>query len=237
MERSVMEKTMNDNGSKNKVWSAVGQFLTTAFIFFGLALLAWGPGYLAEYFSNPVRTGFAVVVTAQSLFTAWVVYRTPPHIEHEHRFDLARWHAYMFETIFILAAFGDRRGILAWDENMPLRWLGMGLYLVGLALSVWSNITWVNHLQREGKRAKDNPVLIYDGPFQWVRYPSMLSLIFYCLGFTFMFRSWAGLALMLPLLLGIVNRINNMEKVFETRYKKDWAIRRHSSRRFLPYLY
>lgn len=228
---------MQKNVSKNKTWEALGQFLTTAIIFLGLTLLAWGVDYLKSYFLNPVRTGFVVIVIIQSLFTAWVVYEMPPHTEPEHRLDLARWHAYMFETIFVLAAFGDRRDILAWEENMPLRWVGVAIYLLGLALSVWSNITWLNHLRKEGELAQAHPVLLFEGPFKWIRYPSLLSLAFFCLGFVFMFRSWVGLVLMLPLIWGIINRINNMEKVFEVRYKRIWAIRRHSSRRLIPYLY
>lgn len=215
----------------------MGQFLTVAFIFLGLALLAWGVSYLKAYFLNPVRTSFAIIVMIQSLFTAWIVYASPPHAEAEHRLDLARWHAYMFETIFVLAAFGDRRGILAWDENMPLRWTGVAIYLLGLALSIWSNITWLHHLQREGGRAQEHPVLLFEGPFQWIRHPSLLSLAFYCLGFTFMFRSWVGLTLMLPLIWGIINRIHSMEKIFEMRYKRVWAMRRHTSKRLIPYLY
>jgi len=222
---------------KSKLLSAIGEFLTTASIFLGLALLAWGPSYLAGYFSNPVRTSFVVIVAVQSLFIAWIVYRMPPHTGPEHRLDLARWHAYMFETIFVLAAFGDRRGILTWDENMPLRWAGVGIYLIGLTLSIWSNITWVNHLRREGARAMENPVLIFEGPFKWIRFPSLLTLTIYCLGFVLMFRSWVGLVLMLPLMLGIINRIRSMEKVFEVRYKRIWAMRRHTSKRFIPYLY
>jgi protein-S-isoprenylcysteine O-methyltransferase Ste14 len=228
---------MLKNDLNKKLWAAVGQFLTTAFIFLGLALLAWGLNYYKAYFLNPVRTSFVIIVAIQSLFFAWVVYATPPHSNPEHRFDLARWHAYMFETIFVLAAYGDRRGVLTWEENMPLRWVGVAIYLLGLALSIWSNITWLNHLQREGERAQDNPVLLFEGPFKWIRHPSFLSLTFYCLGFVFMFRSWAGLVLMLPLIWGIINRIHNMEKVFEVRYKRIWAIRRHASRRIIPYLY
>jgi protein-S-isoprenylcysteine O-methyltransferase Ste14 len=228
---------MHKSDSTKKIWEAAGQFLTTAFIFLGLTLLAWGLNYYKAYFANPVRTSFAIIVLFQALFTGWVVYATPPHNNPEHRLDLARWHAYMFETIFVLAAFGDRRGILTWHENMTLRWLGVAIYLLGVALSVWSNITWLHHLQQEGDLAQDNPVLLFDGPFKWIRHPSFLSLTLYCLGFALMFRSWVGLVLMLPLIWGIINRIHSMEKVFEVRYKKVWAIRRHASKRIIPYLY
>jgi protein-S-isoprenylcysteine O-methyltransferase Ste14 len=225
------------SNSKTRLWKALGQFLTTAFIFLGLTLLAWGLNDLKAYFSNPVRTAFAMLMVAYSLFMAWLVYVSPPHEDPEHRFDLARWHAYMFETIFVLSAFGDRRNILAWPENTPLRWLGMAIYLIGLALSVWANLTWLEHLKREGDRAQEHPVLLFEGPFQWIRHPSLLSLTFYCLGFALMFRSWVGLVLMVALIGGIINRINNMEKVFEVRYKKVWAMRRHTSKRIIPHIY
>jgi protein-S-isoprenylcysteine O-methyltransferase Ste14 len=222
---------------KSKGLAATGQFLTTAFIYWGLAILAWGPSHLNTFFMNPVRTGFTIIAVVQSLFMAWVVYVTPPHIEPEHRFDIPRWHAYLFETIFVLAAFSDQRDNLVWDENMPLRWTGTVIYLIGLALSVWTNTAWIGHLKRDGGHAQEIPVLIYEGPFRWIRYPSMVSLFFYCLGFTFMFRSWVGLALMPFLVWGIINRINNIERIFEERYKKIWPMRRHASKRVIPYVY
>jgi protein-S-isoprenylcysteine O-methyltransferase Ste14 len=222
---------------KSKPWAAANQLFSTSFIYLGLVLLAWGLNDVKGFLSNPVRTAFVVVVIVQAGILAWLVYITPPHPEHEHHFDLARWHSYMFETIFVLATFGDRRNILTWQENMPLRWLGLGIYLVGLSLAMWANITWVNHLRREGELASAHPVLLFEGPFAQIRFPTMLALAIYCLGFAIMFRSWLGLVLMLPLIGGIINRINNMEKVFAIEYKKNWPLRRHTSKRLIPHLY
>src|SRR5215203_1987638 len=105
---------------KSRLWPALNQFIATSFIFLGLAVLAWGTKDLRGFLSNPVRASFVIVVLVQALINAWMVYRTPPHPEHEHHFDLARSHSYMFETIFVLAAFGDRRYLLVWPEQMPL---------------------------------------------------------------------------------------------------------------------
>jgi len=228
---------MLDKVFKSRIWPALNQFITTSFIFLGLALLAWGMKDSRDFLANPVRASFVLVVLLQALINAWMVYRTPPHPEHEYHFDLARWHSYMFETIFVLAAFGDRRNLLAWNENMPLRWLGLGIYLLGLGLSIRANLTWVNHLRREGERAFAHPVLLFDGPYRWIRYPSMLYLAIYCFGFAIIFRSWVGLILMIPLIWGIINRINSMEKVFAVEYKRNWPLRRHHSKRLIPYLY
>jgi protein-S-isoprenylcysteine O-methyltransferase Ste14 len=222
---------------KSRYWPAARQFFYTSLVTAGLAFLAWGVDDLPAFFSNPARAAFAFVVLAQSVINAALAYATPPEPKPEYRFDLASWHSFMFEAIFVLAAFGDRRNVLAWDENLPLRWAGLGIYLIGYALSIWTNLTWIKHLQREGSRAFDNPVLLFEGPFKRIRYPSMVYLVLYCVGFVILFRSWIGLVLIIPLIGGIINRINNLEKLFEVRYKNIWPLRRHNSKRIIPYLY
>ena len=222
---------------KSRVWPALWELFSRSFILMGLPLLAWGLDDLPGFFSNPVRVSYVFIVAIQALIHAWMIYIAPPQPRHDHRFDIARWHAYMFETIFVLAAFSDRRNSVTWNENPALRWLGLGIYLIGAALSVWANFTWVNHLRSAGEHAFDDPVLLFDGPFKWIRYPAMLSLIFYCLGFAIAYRSWIGLWLMLPLMGGIVNRINNFERIYADQYKKVWPLRRHASKRIIPFLY
>jgi len=228
---------MFDRFFESRYWLALSQFLYTSLAILGLSFLAWGLDDIPAFFSNPTRSVFSIVVLAQSLINAALAYITPLEPKHEPHFDLARRHSFMFETIFVLAAFSDRRNILVWNENPSLRWAGLGIYLIGYALSIWTNWTWIQHLQREGKRAFDNPVLLFEGPFKRIRYPSMLYLIFYCLGFAILFRSWIGLILIVPLVGGIINRINHVEKVFEVQYKKIWPLRRHTSKRIIPYLY
>jgi protein-S-isoprenylcysteine O-methyltransferase Ste14 len=222
---------------KSRYWSALSQILYTSTVLLGLAFLAWGLDTLPAFFSNPARAAFSLVVLLQALTNAGMAYVSPPEPKHKHRFDLASWHSFMFEAIFVLAAFGDHRNVLAWQENLPLRWVGLGIYLIGYAFSIWTNLTWIKHLQREGPRAMEHPVLLFEGPFKRIRYPSMVYLFFYCLGFAILFRSWLGLILIIPLIGGIINRINNLEKFFAVRYKNIWPLRRHTSKRLIPYLY
>jgi protein-S-isoprenylcysteine O-methyltransferase Ste14 len=228
---------MFDRIFKNRFWPALGRCFSVCWIYLGLPVLAWGGSDLRGFLSNPVRASFCMVVIASAIFSGYLTYITPSHPEGEQRFDLGRWHAYMFETIFVLSSFGDRRGILAWNENPALRWTGLGIYLIGTGIFIWSNLTWVNHLRREAERAVDDPVLLFEGPFHWIRYPSLLYLAIYCLGFALMFRSWVGLFLMVPLIAGIINRIDNMEKIFAEKYKRVWPLRRHASKKLIPFLY
>jgi protein-S-isoprenylcysteine O-methyltransferase Ste14 len=143
----------------------------------------------------------------------------------------------MYHFVFLLAAYGDRRNIWVWAENPSLRWLGVGIYLVGAMLSVWANYTWVSHLRRNTERAYVDPALLFDGPYKYIRYPSLLYLIIYSLGFAVIFRSWTGLALLAPLTAGFIHRANNMERDFAEQYKKNWPLRRNTSKRIFPFLY
>lgn len=221
----------------SRIWPAAWQVFVRFYALLILPLLAWGVDDLSSFFSNQVRMTFAITVMLQALFGAWQVYIMPPQPKHEHPIDLAHWQIDMYHFVFILAAYGDRRNILAWAENPPVRWAGLGIYLVGVVLSVWANLTWVNHLRKETGRVQVDPALLFDGPYRFIRHPGLLCLIIYCLGFALTFRSWVGLVLLIPLTAGFIHRIKNMERDFAEQYKEVWPLRRHTSKRLFPFLY
>jgi protein-S-isoprenylcysteine O-methyltransferase Ste14 len=174
---------------KSRIWPAAWQVFVRFYAMLFLPLLTWGLRDLPAFFSNPARMTFAVIVGFQALIGAWLVYRTPPQPKHEPHFDPAHWQIDMYHAIFLLAPYGDRRDILTWAENPPVRWLGLGIYLAGVALSVWAGLTWVNHLRGETGPIQADPALLFDGPYKWLRHPGLLCLIIYCLGFSLAFRS------------------------------------------------
>ncbi|RPH61446.1 MAG: hypothetical protein EHM81_04235 [Chloroflexi bacterium] len=222
---------------KNRIWQIAWQLFSRLFILIGLAWLAWGLDDFGGFLSNPVRLAYVTLIVAQTLFIGWLLLRIPPNPDHEQHRDLEHWHYSLVELIYILSAFGDRRNILAWVENPALRWAGLGIYLLGMIYAAWANITWVNHLRREGGSALDNAVLLTEGPYRWVRYPSLLMLAFYGLGFALAFRSWTGLAIFVPLLVTIARRASLWDKDYAARYKKAWDLRARESKRIIPFLY
>ena len=223
----------------DKVWPAAWGFFSRFFILAGLSLLAWGLDDLAGFFSNPVRAGFIAVVTVSGLLLAGLVFITPPQPERQEGepHDPTNWHAHISEGIYILTAYGDRRDVLTWTDDPVLRWVGLGVYLVGIVLSLWANITWINHLRREAGGASADPVLLVEGPYRLVRYPGLLWTVFYSLGVTIIFRSWTGLVLLLPLITSILVRVNERDRTFAERYRQVWPMRSHTSKRIIPFLY
>jgi protein-S-isoprenylcysteine O-methyltransferase Ste14 len=220
---------------KTKLWPALWSSFSRAFVMLGLAWLAWGLDNLAGFFSNPVRASLAAIAIAQALILGWIIYRMPerPHQPH----DPEHWHYSLSELVFILSAFGDRRNVLTWAENPSLRWVGLGVYLLAAVYTLWANLAWLNHLLREAERACEHPVLLTEGPFKWTRYPTLLGLTFFSLGFALAFRSWVGLVLLIPLTYIILRRVSLWDQMYAERYKSIWVVRSQTSKRLIPFLY
>jgi protein-S-isoprenylcysteine O-methyltransferase Ste14 len=80
-------------------------------------------------------------------------------------------------------------------------------------------------------------VLLCEGPFRWIRYPTLLSLLLYSLGAAFAFRSWLGLALLVPLAVAVVHRSQALDQRFAERYRVVWPRRSYRSKRIIPFVY
>lgn len=202
---------------RSRVWPAAWQLFVRAFVLVGLPLLAWGLADTAGFFAEPARAGYAAVCIGQALVLAWLLYVTPPQPPAERHHDLPEWHGHMYEVILILAAYGDRREVLTWAENPALRWVGVGIALLGVSLSIWANLAWATPLRRPAGAAPVDLVLLTAGPFKWIRYPGLLCQALYSLGFAITCRSWIGLALMLPLMAVLAYRIRYFEKLYRGR--------------------
>lgn len=222
---------------KHKAWPAIGSFVFTIIFLIGLPVLGWGLDRISLFPKNPVRLAYIFVIIFQASTNAWLTYINTVKPVNEHYFGFARWHSYMFETIFLLAAYCDNRGILTWDQNNSIRWLGLVIYLLGVGVSISADMAWIKH-HRQGLAYKvDNPVLLYEGPYKFIRFPSILYMIIACFGVALIFRSWVGLVLMIPLIGGAVNHIHNLEREYALQYKNVWPLKRNNSKRLIPFLF
>jgi protein-S-isoprenylcysteine O-methyltransferase Ste14 len=220
-----------------RIWPALGRAATVAIIYLGLPLLGWGvwatPGFLA----HPTRLVYIGVVAAQALFGGWVIYTClppPPPRTSEAPVTLARWHSYLFETIAVLAAYGDPRSILAMAESAAVRWAGLALYFVGVAVMSWATQAQFKNLPAAPGAV---PELLTAGPYRWVRHPHYLAMLFDCLGFALLFRSWLGLGLAAAQVAALAHRIEDEEEVLARRHGVVWAERARASWKLIPGLY
>jgi protein-S-isoprenylcysteine O-methyltransferase Ste14 len=222
---------------KSRAWQIFWHFLFRSFIMIGLPLLGWGLDDLAGFFASPVRAAFVLVALVQTLINAWVLYGKPLPPEPDEPFEPLHAHYDVIESIFFLVAFSTRRDVLTWNAGLLLGWLGLAIYTTGSGLSLWANVNWVNYLRRPDVRNPVRPALLRVGPFRWIRYPGLLCLGLYSLGFSLMFQSWLGLAFMIPLIAIFRRRIKTLEAENAAAYPKDWPARCQTSKRIIPLVY
>ena len=98
-------------------------------------------------------------------------------------------------TIWLLP-FLDRRDHWVIDGD-AVRWFGLTLLVAGGALRVWPMFVLGRRFSglvaiQEGHR------LVTDGVYRWISYPSYLGYLVASIGWALVFRSVAGLLLVLP---------------------------------------
>lgn len=221
------------------IWKAVWRFFSKCFVLAGLPLIAWGLDDLGGFLANPARLGFILIVATQALVLAWLGYISPPEpgSTQDWQLTLGHFHADLFEFIYIMVSFNDRRSMLTMPDHLLLRSVGLVVFLVGILLSMSASFTWVSYLKKAAIVEIDHPVLLNSGLYQWIRYPKMLALLLDCVGAVLIFRSWAGLVLLLAEFASILNQIGVMERVFSSHYQKVWYARCQTSKKLLPFIF
>ena len=222
-----------------RIGKSIWRFLSRSFVIAGLPLIAWGLDDLGGFFSNPARIGFILIALSHALILTCLNSITPhqPQSEQDLRSPLGHFHADLFEFIYILVAFNDRRSLLAMPDHLLLRSAGLLFFLSGALVSLSASASWTTHLRKETGSPVEHPILLTSGLYRWIRYPKMLALLLECTGAVLIFRSWAGLVLLLPELASILRQISVMERIFSNQYRQAWHARSRSSKKLLPFLF
>jgi protein-S-isoprenylcysteine O-methyltransferase Ste14 len=211
----------------------------------GLPLLGWGIDDLRGFLSIYPRLGFVLAAAIPGLAEAYYVIKVGERNnlskgEESKRIRrqsvvLLALAPLLFGTLFFLP-FADRRSIGVMMTGQVVRWLGLVLYGLGFVLMSWSRATLGRMYSGEVTIQKSHQ-LIKTGLYRYIRHPIYLGMLSSALGLSFLFRSWIGLVVMIPIVGGLLFRIRDEEAVLHKEFGSEWETYCQQSWRFIPYLY
>lgn len=217
---------------------AAATVLIGMLVFVGLPMLAWGPGDIGGFLSSSGRLGYVVVAF---LLNTIVGIRMPEvgkkrgalrRIVPRQRLAVALLQVLSL-AIVVVAPFCDRRGIAVVGEPEAIRFLGLGMYALGLLLMHWTQ----THLGRQFSlqvAIQDAHRLVTDGPYRFLRHPRYLGILVFSKGIALVFRSWLALGLVAAIAVVLLWRIHDEEALMREEFGAEWDAYCRTSWRLVP---
>lgn len=211
----------------------------------GLPLLGWGIDDLRGFFSIYPRLVFVLAAAVPGLAEAYYVIKVGErnNLSKGEESKLVRRQSVVllviaplfFGTLFFLP-FADRRSIGVMMAGQVIRWLGLVLSVLGLVLTSWARAA-LGRMYSGQVTIQESHQLIKTGLYRYVRHPIYLGMLCFALGLSFLFRSWIGLVVMIPIVGGLLLRIKDEEGILHKEFGSEWEAYCKRSWRFIPYLY
>jgi protein-S-isoprenylcysteine O-methyltransferase Ste14 len=211
----------------------------------GLPLLGWGIDDLRGFLSMSPRAGYAVIAAVFVLSEVYPIIkgsiRNQTSKGEESKY-LRRQHVLVilvllfWGAILFLLPLADRRSIGVMMVSQEIRWLGLVLFGIGLATIARARGTLGRMYSLEVTIQKSHQ-LISNGLYRYIRHPIYSGVIIQALGFALVFRSWIGLAAMIPVVAFFLLRIKDEEAVLQKEFGPQWKAYCERSWRLIPYLY
>jgi protein-S-isoprenylcysteine O-methyltransferase Ste14 len=233
-----MKKTM-------KVLRGIGFFLSTLAIYLGVPLLGWGIDDLGGFFSISQRSGYAVLIIAFGLAVGYQAIDAPEGIrgsqgqagKRVRRQSIVRVVVVLLMYgAFIFLPLADRRSLGVMRDSQVVRWSGLVLFGFGCALIFWSGVA-LGRMYSAEVTIQKNHHLITTGLYRYLRHPRYLGVIVFAIGLSLLFRSWAGLAVSVPLLIVLLLRIRDEDALMHEEFGQEWETYCKQSWRLIPFLY
>jgi protein-S-isoprenylcysteine O-methyltransferase Ste14 len=210
-----------------------------------LPLLGWGIDDLQGFLSIYPRLGFVLAAAipglSETLYVIKVGERDNMSKGEENK--LVRRQslvtlviALLLFGLFFFLPLADRRNIGAMMTGDEVRWLGLALYVLGLVLTSWARAA-LGRMYSGQVTIQKSHQLITTGLYRYVRHPLYLGMFCGALGLAFLFRSWIGLVVIIPIVAGLTLRIKDEEGVLQKEFGSEWEAYCQQSWRLVPYLY
>jgi protein-S-isoprenylcysteine O-methyltransferase Ste14 len=200
-------------------------------------LLAWGDvrGFLA----HGARAGIVLVLVVVPFVTCW---SESERANRGLRTVSGQWRTLVllemgFLVSYWLVPLCDRRDVLVLPESDALRYSGLLIFTVGVALRVWAFV-YLGRLFSVFLTIQEGHRLLTDNIYAHVRHPSYTGLLVRSVGLALVFRSLIGLIACLALLGFLIKRMWHEERVLKSEFGAEWeAYERRTRWRLLPGVY
>jgi protein-S-isoprenylcysteine O-methyltransferase Ste14 len=210
-------------------------------LFLGLPLLGWGLADVSGFASSGGRMAYAAVVIILQVLVV-ILFPSPGEkniegVEAIPRQRLAVTFLQLLSIgVFIVAGYTDRRATLPIGGSHILRYLGILLFALGFLTVNW--VEWVlgRRFSIQVKIQRDHQ-LVTDGPFRIIRHPRYLGILTFTLGASLAFNSWLALALVGGLLVVLMWRIEDEEKLMGAHFGAEWEAYCARTWRLIPLVY
>ena len=197
----------------------------------GLAAAGWGG--VAPFLGHPARVALTLVcllLTGAALFSEG---NLSPGVR-EDRAD--RWVLAAFAAIGLLLSYlpalTDRLDVWTIDGD-AVRWLGVAILAAGGALRLWP-VFVLGHRFSGLVAIQPDHTLVTTGIYRHVRHPSYLGLMVASIGWALAFRSVVGLLLTAALLVPLLARIRDEERLLAAEFGDAYEAYRRRSWRLVP---
>jgi protein-S-isoprenylcysteine O-methyltransferase Ste14 len=114
--------------------------------------------------------------------------------------------------------------------------VGLILSLSGFLLMNWSVIILGKQFSVD-VTIQDNHKLITNGSYKYIRHPRYSGIIVFFTGISLIFLSWISLIIVLLLILVLLWRIGDEEKLMQLEFNKDWEAYKKRTFSLIPYIY
>jgi protein-S-isoprenylcysteine O-methyltransferase Ste14 len=213
-------------------------------VFFGLLpVIGWSIYDIGGFLSNPYRLLFLIMMSALSLLVViFVPNEGRGYGQGESKKLIKRQKLTILALqiipllIVIISPYFDRNHILTFNENSIIRFMGLLFTFIGFSLMNWSIIVLGKQFSVNVTIQKDHK-LITRGPYKYIRHPRYLGIIVFLTGIPLVFISIIPLFLDLLLIIVLIWRIKDEEKLMSQEFKEEWEKYKGTTNSLIPLVY
>jgi protein-S-isoprenylcysteine O-methyltransferase Ste14 len=209
----------------------------TASIF--LVMLGWGFGDFSTFFTNPARTGLAVLVLAGAIAALFLGLDLHPLRRGSQPIEMQNLQLVilLLLSVFLLwfLPFADHRNILTIKQNY---WRYLGLLSCSIGVSV--RILALKALGQQFSAyvtLQPNHRLVRAGIYSHIRHPLYLSLLLAPTGIALVFASHLALPILALATVFVYDRIRKEERLLEVHFGAEFEDYRRSSWQLVPLVF